>query len=195
MRKLIIPVAMFAVGLLALWCEPALAAKAHEVPTWRHYWDLGWKIANFLILAFLIVKMAKKPIKEFLSNQKSAVAQQIADMEEAKKVAEADLHTVQTKVAGLKSELESFEELLAEAAERDRVRLLEDARNEANLIVERGQLQAEMSLSRAKRDLATEIVELASQLAEDKLREVVTAEDQSRLLASFTQDLARAKSA
>jgi F-type H+-transporting ATPase subunit b len=187
-------IALALLAALVLAAEPALAAKAAAPPAWKVYWDWGWKIINFLILAFLIVKMAKKPLKDFFTNQRAQVAAELEEMNKAKAEAEAELKVIQEQTAGLARELEEFEQALTQTAERDRRRMLEEARNESELILERAQLQAEMALDQARRKLAAEIVDLASNLAAEKLREAVGAADQTRLLDEFAANAQAAKS-
>lgn len=185
--------AMLAALLLA--AEPALASKtAAAPPAWRIYWDWGWRIINFLILAFLIVKLAKKPLKDFFTSQRAQVADELEVMNKAKAEAEAELKAIEDRTAGLAAELDKFEQALTETAERDRRRLVEEAATESELILERAQLQAEMNLAQAKRNLAAEIVALAAELAEDKLKQAVSAADQTRLLEEFTANAQAAKS-
>lgn len=194
MKKLIYILAAFAFCAL-LTAEPALAKHAKAVPEWRHWWDLGWKLANFLILAFLIVKMAKQPLKDFVANRKALVQDQIQAMEEAKAAAQKELAETKAKTANLQAELSEYEKILEDTAERDRQRLLEEARNESELILERAQVQAELALGRARTDLAAEILDLAAELAEEKLKDVVTKEDQARFIDLFTQSVAEAETA
>ncbi|MEW5913920.1 MAG: ATP synthase F0 subunit B [Thermodesulfobacteriota bacterium] len=177
---------------LVVWAEPALAAKAAPAP-WKIYWDWGWRIVNFLVLAVLIVKMARQPLKDFVSGQRAKVSSELEEMEKVKAQAQAELKAMQEKTAGLAQELESFEQALSAAAELERQRMLDDARQESELVLERARLGAEISLRRAKRRLAAEILELASTLAEEKLRAAVTSQDQSRLLGQFTDQALTAK--
>ncbi len=186
-------IALALLAALVLAAAPALAAEAAAPPAWKVYWDWGWKIINFLILAFLIFKMAKKPLKEFFTNQRAQVAAELEEMNKAKAEAEAELKLIQEKTAGLARELEEFEQALTQAAERNRQRMLEDARHESELILKRAQLQAEIALEQARRELAAEIVDLASNLAIEKLKEAVGAADQTRLLDEFTANAQAAK--
>ncbi len=170
--------------LLLAGADPALAAK-HAVPTWKIWWDWGWKIANFLVLAFLIVKMAKKPLKEFLTGQRAKVAAELEEVNKAKAEAEAQLKAIQTKTAGLAQELSTYETALSNMVDNERKRLMDDAREESEILMKRAELQADMALHQARRELTHEIVALAAQLAEDKLKAAVDPSDQDRFFQKF----------
>ncbi|BEQ17092.1 ATP synthase F0 subunit B [Desulfoferula mesophila] len=186
--------ALVALALLLGWAEPALAAKHHVVPTWKVWWDWGWKIVNFLVLAFLIYKMAKKPLKEFFAGSRAKVAAELEEVNQAKAEAEAQLKLIQEKTATMAQELAGYEESLGQLAERDRQRMIEEAREASEMIMERAGLQADMALHHARRELAHEIVELAAELAESKLKEAVGKQDQDSFLDKFTSGALTARS-
>jgi len=188
----LIAVLALAAVLLVGGAEPALAAK-HAAPAWKFWWDWSWKILNFLVLAFLIYKLAKKPLKEFLTGQRAQVAGELEAVDKAKAEAEVQLKLIQQKTAGLAKELESYEEALSEMAERERQRLMDEAREDSEMIMERAKLQAAMALQSARRELTHEIVELAAELAEAKLKEAVLPKDQDRLLKKFTDGAVSAR--
>lgn len=189
---LIAALALVAVVLLIGWAEPALAAK-QAPPAWRFWWDWAWKIINFLVLAFLIYKLAKKPLKDFLSGARANVAAELEEVNKAKAEAEAQLKLIQKKTAGMAQELESYEEALSQLAERERQRLIDEARDASVMIMDRAKLQAEMALQSARRELTQEIVDLAAELAESKLKQAVSSSDQNSFLEKFTDGALNAR--
>jgi F-type H+-transporting ATPase subunit b len=178
-------------ALLILAAEPALAAKAKEaMPEWRVIWNQVWKILNFLILAFLIFKLGRQPIKDFISGQKTGIASTIQAMEEAKAAAEAERAAIEARTANLEKELEDIETYLAERAARQRETMVEEAQREARLIIERAEMLGERALREARSQLVNEMVELASQMAEETLRRVVNETDRAKFLDDFAKSLA-----
>jgi len=181
----LIAVLAVAAVLLIGGADTALAAK-HAIPTWKVWWNWSWKIINFLVLAFLIYKVAKKPLKEFLSGARAKVADELEVVNKAKAEAEAQLKLIQEKTAGMAEELADYEEALGQLAERERQRIIDEAREASVMIMDRAKLQAEMALQHARQELTHEIVELAAELAEAKLKDAVSPQDQDRFLDKFT---------
>lgn len=178
--------AALAAAVVVLWACPALAAKKQQaLPEWRQWWNLAWKWINAGILIFIIVKFGRQPMKDFLANQKATLAAEIQEMEAAKAEAQAELTQMQTKIDGLADELKSFQEHLTASAARERDQMLEEAKFEAENIIERTQRQAEMALTRARQEMTVELVEMAGQMAEEKLAQAVNADDQRRLVSEF----------
>jgi F-type H+-transporting ATPase subunit b len=182
-----------AAAALILAATPALAAQA-EPSAFKFWWSWSWRIINFLVLAFVIVKMAKQPLKDFLSGQKAKVVEELEAMEKAKAVAQAELNKIQQQTSGLAQELADYEKAFADMAARERTRLTQDAAKEAELILERAKLTAKMALRQAIQTLTEEMVELAADLAQEKLKQAVSAQDQTGFLEQFTSLAQEAKS-
>jgi len=180
-------------GVLALatgLVDPAWAAKAKQAtPQWRIYWDQTWRVINFLILAFFIVKMARLPLKSFLKGQREAVSKRLDEMEQAKAEAEAEHREIQQKIQNLQQELDRYEQALADTAAKEREQMLEEARGDAEIIMQRAQIQAEQALRRARRLLAAEMLDEAASIAAQKIAEVIDDKDRARLVESFASHL------
>ncbi|MCB2188172.1 MAG: ATP synthase F0 subunit B [Deltaproteobacteria bacterium] len=174
--------------LLVLGVLPVLAAEGEAAgPTWRFYWDWFWKVANFLILVVLIVKLGRQPMKEFLTGQRAKVAAEIETMEKAKKEAQAELLEIEARIANLAEELDDYGKYMSEVAQKERAGLLEDAKRETELIMDRAARQNDMALVKARQKMTAELLQLAADLAEEKLKAAIQADDQHRLVQEFTQ--------
>ena len=178
---------------LLLAADPALAAKAQEVSGWRHTWDLVWKIINFLVLAVLIYKLGKEPIKAFLSGQRNLVSMDLDELNKLKKQALLEQKHLQRKTECLAQELIQFEDRMAQAAAKERESILAQAERESDMIIERAELWAEQSLKQAKVDLAGEILEEAAGLAEEKLKSAINQDDNRRMFQQFNEQLAQSQ--
>ncbi len=175
------------IALLAA-AEPALAA-VEEIPEWRKWWDLGWKIVNFLALAFVIVKLAKQPLKDFIKKQRETASENLAAMEERKKEALAEQERIAQMTAGLAKELEDFEKALAEVAAKDREAMLEDAQAESKLILERAEIWAEQALLHARQRLAAEMLDQAAEIASETIQKNINDQDRDKFFDQFNSGL------
>ena len=172
---------------VVLLAAPAWAAE--ELPEWRKIWDVVWRVLNFLILAGLIVKYGRQPMKDFLAGQRDTLAEEIKEMEEAKAEAEADLKDIEDRIAGLADELGKFEESVASQAAKVREEIMATAEFEANAILERTKRQSEMALEQARKDMASELVELAGMDAVELVQAAINSEDLSRLVDEFNSQV------
>jgi F-type H+-transporting ATPase subunit b len=178
---------LLALGM-ALMADPAWA-KGEEVSAFRQIWDQVWLIINFLVLAFLIYKFAKQPMIDFLNGQRNLIAIDLDEVTKLRKAAQAELKALRRKTDCLGQEILQFEDRAAQAAAKERDHILAQAKRESDLIIERAGLWSEQALRKAKSDLAAEIVELASQIAVEKLKENISADDKTRFLDQFSQNV------
>lgn len=174
---------------LLIAADPALAAGKEQVPEWRQWWDLGWKIVNFLVLAFLIFKVAKQPLKDFIKKQRETASENLAEIEERKKEAKAEQERIAKMTAGLTKELADFEAALAEAAAKERQEMLASAEDESKLILERATIWAEQALIAARQKLAAEMLDQAAEIASETIQRNITDQDRRQFFDQFNSGL------
>jgi F-type H+-transporting ATPase subunit b len=184
-----------AIAALVTLCafEPAFAAKAREVSEWRHTWDLVWKIVNFLILAGLIYKFGKQPIIDFLNGQRNLVSMDLDELNKLKKQALLEQKNLRRKIDCMAQEIIQFEDRMSQAASKERDAILDQARRESDLIIERAELWAEQALKQAKSRLAGEILDEAEKLAAEKLKQIISDEDERRMFNDFNEQVAQSQ--
>ena len=170
-----------AVALLALGIDPAWAADA-EKSAFKEYWALGWRIANFLILAVVLYKVAKEPAKKFFIDKRQEAEAGLAELEQAKKDAQAQLDELKAKLEKADQDMDLLVKQFAEAASRDHDRMVREAGARAEEIVAQARLAAETELNRAVRKLTLESTRMIVARAVEMLRTVLTSEDHRRLI-------------
>lgn len=180
-----------ALAVLVLGCGDAAWANQHHhvTPEWRIIWDQFWRIANFLVLAFLIFKVGKKPLLDFLSGQKAKVAEDITEMERQKAEAKADLEQIESKIAGIARELADYEDLVTAQAAKLRDDIMASAKFEADNIVKRTKRQMTMAIEKARLQMTSELVELAGVDAYEIISKAITAQDHSRMVTKFVTEV------
>jgi F0F1-type ATP synthase membrane subunit b/b' len=181
-----------AAAAAALWAaEPAWANQA-QMPEWRYWWDLAWRVVNSAILVVVLYKLAKQPLLDFLQSQKEAKTAEIQELEDKKRQALQARQELEAKTARMAEELAEQEKLLEESAARERQRLMEAAEQDSKLILERAETWAEQSLVQARQRLIAEMVEMAGDMAAEKIAEAINSDDRRRLLEEFRSQVAQA---
>jgi F-type H+-transporting ATPase subunit b len=146
-------------------------------------------IVNFALLVYLIRRMSKAPLQKFLSERSDLIERGIADAAELKRSAEAIFNEYTERMKTLDRELAKLRQDVAQAAERDRVRIVAEAEESvARLKAETSELvsrQAEQLEAQIRR----EVVAAAAEAAERAVRETSTPEDQRRLAEAFVREL------
>ena len=87
-----------AVVLIILIVPGALAADQNG--GWRPTYDLVMRWLNFVILALVLIKFARRPLADFLTGKKEEIARDIQRMEEEKEQAALKVADINKKLEG-----------------------------------------------------------------------------------------------
>jgi F-type H+-transporting ATPase subunit b len=150
---------------------------------------MGWPVANFIIFIGVIYYFANKPLKEYLAGRSATIRKDLVEAAELKAAAAAQLTAIEQKLQALPGEItalrargadeiKSEEQRIAAAATADRERLLEQTRREIDLQVRL-----------AKKEILEHAADLSVQLATERIQKEMTAEDQSRLVDRYLEQV------
>lgn len=152
--------------------------EAHT-PLWKDYM---WKIINFGILVLILWKFAKKPLQNFLRQRSELIEKTLNEAKEAKEAALKALQEVEERLKIKDKEIESIISASKKAGEEERERLIAEGYKLKEKILQQAKTNIEFEVKNAKELIKAEAVELAMELAEKKLKEKLTKEEQERLL-------------
>lgn len=150
-----------------------------HTPLWKEYM---WKIINFLILIVILFKFGKKPLQNFLKQRSEMIAKTLQDAKEAKEAAQKALAEVETRLKAKDAEVAAILEAAKKSGEQERDAIIAETDKLKAKIMEQAKTNIEFELKQAKEIIKAEAVELAMELAEKKLKEKLTKEEQERLL-------------
>ncbi|NWF99237.1 MAG: F0F1 ATP synthase subunit B [Nitrospirae bacterium] len=150
-----------------------------HTPLWKEYM---WKIINFLILVIILFKFGKKPLQNFLKQRTEMIAKTLQDAKEAKEAAQKALAEVETRLKAKDAEIAAILEAARKSGEQERDTIIAETDKLKAKIMEQAKTNIEFELKQAKELIKAEAVELAMELAEKKLKEKLTKEEQERLL-------------
>ncbi len=177
------PVLFAAVLVVATLYAAAVFASAGggggHAPDWK---DWLWKIINFAVLLFILVKFLAKPMKNYFRQRTELIEKSLAEAREAKELAQKALREVEEKLKLKDHEIERIVASARRSGEAERDSLVEQGMQMSEKIKEQARANIELELRNAKTALRAEAAELAVKLAEKRLREKLTEEDQLKLL-------------
>lgn len=184
MKKVIRTIYMLSAAALfmAAFALPALAkaegGAEHEGSLVMEY---VWKIVNFAILIFVLVKFAGKPLSGLLKARTESIRKSIDDAREARELAERALAEVEARSKGRDKEIEEIISSARASGERERERLIQEAERMSEKLVEQARANIEYEVKQAREAIKAEAVEIAMELAEKKIKEKLTEADRKRL--------------
>ena len=175
------------VGGLAL---SAFAAEEREgTSTFKKTWMKIWEVLNFLILAFLVFKVLRDPVKNFFQGRTEMFRQKIAEAEGASVEAERELKEVESRFEMLDEEIQRLQQTITEQGARRRDNIISDAEQAAEYMLEKAKIESDMMMREAKIRLRREVTNEAVRLAEGSIKKEIGKKDQERLVDEYLQDL------
>lgn len=157
----------------------ASGGEAAHTPLWKDYM---WKIINFGVLIIILWKFGKKPIQNALKQRTEAIEKTLKEAKEAKEAALKAMQEVEQKLKTKDEEVQAIIAAARKSGEMERDRIIEESARLQEKILEQAKTNIEFELKHAKEQIKAEAVELAMELAEKKLKEKMTKDEQEKLL-------------
>lgn len=173
---------------LMVCCPDALAAETTE--DWRPLFDLIMRWLNFAIIAFVLVKFGRKPIKDFLANRREEIDHQIKQYERQKEAAEEKAQEATKILNDSADRLEEVKQRIIKDGETKKEQIIEKAQQESRMLLEGTQRKIQNQIVEARDLIRSELIESAIALAERRLPEEITAVDEQKLIDHFMESTA-----
>jgi F-type H+-transporting ATPase subunit b len=150
--------------------------------------ELFFPVINFAIFAVIIAKYVVPAMREYLRRRSDDAARAARESGDALRAAEEAMTIARRRHAGLADERESILRDLFAAATRQAERLQAQANESCARRLADAALVAEQERRRALAAVRAEIADLATRLAESRLRAALTADDQHGFVRQFLKD-------
>jgi len=171
--------------LLALPCYAADGIGLN-----RHSWDLAMRLVNFAILAFVIYRYGKDPLKNFLASKRASVVLSFEQIEEQREDIARQQEEQDALFAQMDEKLESIKSYYQRLAQDEKEKVMARAAATREHILKDAQQRADREFEKAKTVFRQEVVELAVQRAEQKIQQEITVADDNSLIQDYLGQLA-----
>ncbi|MEJ2470615.1 MAG: F0F1 ATP synthase subunit B [Desulfuromonadales bacterium] len=151
--------------------------------------DFLYRCFNFALMAGLLAYFVTKPVRKGLRERRENIAKTLAEAEAAKEAAEAKHREYTEKLAKATEEIEHIAASIRREGETERDKIIAAAKELATKIEQETENKAAGLVARARAELREEAARLAVELAEDLLKQQVTADDQQRLVEEYMQKM------
>lgn len=148
-----------------------------------------WTAITFLLLVFVLSKVAWKPIVEALNEREKNIQASIDRAEQAKKDAEKILAEVKAERAKAQVEADKIVGDAKAYAEKVRAEILEKANAEARKVAEDAKADIELAKQRAMIELKNTVADLAVEAASKIIQHNLDAERHKELIAGVINEL------
>lgn len=168
---------------LLLWGQLAWASGAE--PSWRGTYDFAMKWLNFLILAFVIFKFTREPLRNFIQGQKDEVMLEIRSLEREKAAIQSEVQNAQQQLAESDLRLADLKEKIISRAEKEKELVIQAAQSQGQMMLESAKQRVTSRVNQARATLMADLVDMAATAAMSKLPEIITEADNEKYLNQF----------
>jgi F-type H+-transporting ATPase subunit b len=168
-----------------LQAPAALAADG-----WRPTYDIIMMWVNFAILATVLFKLLRQPLRNFLTAQRDAVKNTLEKLESEKGRIEDEIQSLRVTLEDRQQRAANLHERLVAQGEEERRELIAEARQEAERRLLKARQLIEAHHREACRKLRDEIIDTAVHHALTELPKHITPEVEQVLANRFLRSIA-----
>jgi F-type H+-transporting ATPase subunit b len=150
-----------------------------------------WTVITFLILLFVLKKLAWKPILTALHQREDAIRESLEKAEKAKEESQKILEENQASLLKAEDESKKIIEQSRQYAEKLKDQMLKDSKEQAQKIIEDASAQIEQKKEAAFSELKTKVAEIAISAAEKILKENLNQDSHKKLVDRYIEDLTK----
>jgi F-type H+-transporting ATPase subunit b len=172
-------------AVVVVWSGVALASGGGEGGGHLNWADLIYRAINFAILLGTIVFLARKPLSSALKSRAEGIREELAELEAKREEAKREYALMEKRLKEAEAEREQILAEFRRQGEREYEKIVDNAKAMAERIRAQARFTIEQETAQAKAELRREVAELSAKVAEDLLRENITAEDQARLVGDY----------
>jgi len=178
---------VFIIGLLVSGTDAWAAESAGE---WRPIYDLVMRWVNFIILAFIIVKFGRTPLKNFLQNRQADIASQIEELEQEKADVLAEVDQNLKAIDASQERFENMKTRIMHHGEKRKKEIIEAGKTESANLINGAKRKIQNQIHTAEERLRTELIDTAFGIALERLPALVNAADNERKIEEFYSEVA-----
>lgn len=150
-----------------------------------------WTVITFLVLLFLLKKIAWKPILTALDQREKAIKESLEKAEKAKEEAQVLLNENQANLAKAGEEAKQIIEQSRHYAEKLKDQMIHDSKEQAQKIISDASAEIDRRKEAAFNELRGQIANIAIDAAEKILRENLDKEKQTQVVDRYINDITK----
>lgn len=147
-----------------------------------NFFEFLGKTINFLVLFGGLAYLLRKPLRRFLEKRSQDIKLSLEEAEDLRNEAAEKAQQIQVRLAGLEKEIANIKEEAEKEGLREKERTIQLAQQEAERVKSFAQQEIELIFRSGMRELREYSAELATALAEQRIRKKMSLDIQSRFI-------------
>lgn len=150
-----------------------------------------WVILTFLVLLWVLKKVAWKPILSALDQREAAIKESLEKAEKAKEEAQKVLDENQANISRAEEESKKIIDQSRAYAEKLKDQMIRESKEQAKKIVDDASAEIERKKDEAFNELKNQVAEIAINAAEKILKESLDKESNKKIVDKYISDISR----
>ncbi len=150
-----------------------------------------WVVVTFIILLFILKKVAWKPILSALENREAVIRESLEKAEKANEEAQKVLEENKANIQKAEEESKKIINQSREYAEKLKEQMLQDSKEQAKKIVDEATAEIERKKEASFEELKTQVAEIAIQAAEKIMNANLDNEAQKKIADKFIGEITK----
>ena len=184
-KKTLLTGSWFLVCLIMLHLSGFEVLAAENAGDWRPTFDLVMRWVNFLILAFLLIKFSRAPIKKFFDVKKQDIADEIGTLEAEKEEMLRQIDESKQQLENSRNRLADLKKRIIAEGKKNRQMIINAAEQESKIMLASARQKINNRIVEARQELKSELVDAAIALAAKLLPEKITEADNQKFIDAF----------
>lgn len=180
--RLLLPLAGWTLGFSV---QDVFAAESGG--GWRPIYDMVMIWVNFGILAFLLIKFLRVPLRDFFETKKDEVAAEIRQIETEKENAVTRVKEAREALVDHEERLERIKTRISEEGQRAKEKIIEDAHEQSRVMMEEAKRRIDNRIYQASQEFRGELIDAAVDIATHRLPGEVTEEDNQKFIQRYLE--------
>ncbi|MBZ0182318.1 MAG: F0F1 ATP synthase subunit B [Melioribacteraceae bacterium] len=148
-----------------------------------------WTVVTFVILLFILKKVAWKPILTSLSEREKFILESLKKAEVAQKEAEKLIQDNKVSIAKAEEEAQKIVAQGRDYAEKLKAQMLEESKAEAKKMIDNAKAEIERKNQEAFNNIKSQVAEIAINAAEKIIKENLDKEKNTQLVNKLIDEL------
>lgn len=172
----------------ALFVTPVFAQESSS--NWRSTYDTILMWINFLILAGVLYKFLKDPMKDFIKGRKRDMEKELETAEKQKKLADEKIGESVEMLEQGKARFEQMRVRIIEQGEKKKEQIIKEAEEQSNFMMIEAKRKIDSQIIRAKGEFREELIDRAFEMVMERIPKEITEEDEERFIERYISEAA-----
>lgn len=173
------------VGLMGMFFYINPVSASEGAKDWRPTYDVIMMWVNFSILAGVLYKFLKTPLRDFLQGKKLEMAKELQRAEDMKQQAEIKIQEAKRMLEEGLDRFSLVKERIIQQGEKRKQQIIEEAEQQSQYMLIEAKRKVDSQIIRAREKYRAELVDTAFDVVLERIPQLMTAEDSERLIQNY----------